>query len=220
MGQKINPVGFRLGFTVSWMSRWFTQRNYHKFIHEDKEIRKYVKKRLDGAGISKVEVERASSRVKINIYTARPGIVIGKKGKEIDDIRRDLFNLIKQDVVLNIIEVRKPDVDAQLIADNIKAQIERRVNYKRALKEAVAKALRMGAEGAKVRVGGRVGGVDIARAEVYREGRLPLHTLRAEVDYGVAEAMTTYGIIGIKVWIFKGEIYAPGDEIPLDAIQL
>ena len=204
----------------SWQSRWFVPRDFSKYIGEDVAIRKFVKSKLQTAGISHVEIERAASRAKINIFTAKPGLVIGKKGKDIEDLRRELRALVARDVSINIIEARRADMDAQLAAENIAFQLERRVNFRRAMKEAVTRALRVGAEGVKVCVAGRLNGAEIARTEKHREGRVPLHTLRADVDYGTAEAVTTYGQIGVKVWIFKGEKYGPGEEPPLEAIQL
>jgi len=221
MGQKIHPFGMRLGSYETWRSRWFAgKKDFARLVGEDARIRSFVKEKLNGAGISKIEIERAATRVKINIFSAKPGLVIGKKGKDIEDLRRDLKNLVKREVGLNIIEVRKADMDSQLVAENIAFQIERRVSFRRAMKEAVTRARRVGAEGIKVRVGGRLNNSEIARTEQYREGRVPLHTLRAEIDYGQAEAKTTYGIIGIKVWVFKGERFAPGEEMPAEMIQL
>ena len=220
MGHKVNPKGLRVGITDTWQSRWYSVRDFSKYIGEDLRIRKYIKEKLQAAGISKIEIERAASRVKINIFSAKPGLVIGKKGKDIEDLRRDLRNLVQRDVSLNIIEARKPDMDAQLVAENIAFQLERRVNFRRAMKEAVNRAIRSGAEGIKVCVGGRVNGAEIARTEKYKEGRIPLHTLRAEIDYALGEAHTTYGVLGIKVWIFKGEKFAPGEQMPVEAIQL
>jgi small subunit ribosomal protein S3 len=220
MGQKVHPKGFRIGVIDGWLSRWFVPREYAKYIGEDVQIRKFVKNKLQAAGVSRVEIERAASRAKINIFTAKPGLVIGKKGKDIEDLRRDLRNLVKRDVSINIIEARKPDMDSQLVAENIAFQLERRVNFRRAMKEAVTRGLRAGAEGIKVCVAGRLNGAEIARTEKHREGRVPLHTLRADIDYGTAEANTTYGLIGVKVWIFRGEKYAPGESVPLEAIQL
>lgn len=220
MGQKIHPRGFRLGVIESWQSRWFAPREFPRYIAEDIAIRKFVKSKLHTAGISKVEIERAASRAKINIFSAKPGLVIGKKGKDIEDLRRELRSLVSREVAINIIEARKADMDAQLVAEGIAFQLERRVNFRRAMKEAVTRARRIGAEGVRVCVAGRLNGAEIARTEKYREGRVPLHTLRAEVDYGFAEAFTTYGVIGVKVWIFKGEKFAPGEQVPLEAIQL
>jgi small subunit ribosomal protein S3 len=226
MGQKVNPRGFRLGIVKGWRSRWFgNKKNFARQIGEDQKIRKYVKAKLQGAGVSKIEIERAASKVRVNIYSAKPGLIIGKKGKDIEELRAKLRSLVsvgkeERDVALNIIESRKPDMDAQLVAEGIAYQLERRVAFRRAMKEAVSRAMRAGAEGVKVSIGGRLNGADIARTEKYMEGRVPLHTLRADIDYGFAEALTTYGIIGVKVWVFKGEIYAPGDEEAAEAMQL
>jgi small subunit ribosomal protein S3 len=220
MGQKIHPRGFRLGVIETWQSRWFATRDFAKYIGEDIKIRKFVKTKLQAAGISRVEIERAAARVKINIFSAKPGLVIGKKGKDIEDLRKDLRTLVAREVSLNIIEARKADMDAQLVAENIAFQLEKRVNFRRAMKESVGRALRMGAEGIKVQVGGRLNGAEIARVEKYREGRVPLHTLRAEIDYGFAEAYTTYGVIGVKIWIFKGEKFAPSEQQTMEALQL
>lgn len=220
MGQKVSPRGLRVGIIEGWQSKWFAGRDFARFIGEDVKIRKFVKSKLQAAGISKVEIERAAARVKINIYTAKPGLVIGKKGKDIEDLRKDLKNLVQRDVALSIIEARKPDMDAQLVAEGIAFQLERRVNFRRAMKEAINRAQRVGAEGIKIRVSGRLNGAEIARTESTREGRVPLHTLRADIDYGFAEASTTYGIIGVKVWVFKGEKFAPGEEQAAEAVNL
>lgn len=221
MGQKVNPRGFRLGIIENWQSRWFVSKaEAAKFVGEDIRIRKYVKSKLQAAGISRVEIERAASRAKINIFSAKPGLVIGKKGKDIEDLRKELRRVIGKELAINIIEVRKPDADGQLAAESIAFQLERRVSFRRAMKEVVGRALRSGAEGVKVQLGGRLNGAEIARVEKYREGRVPLHTLRADVDYGTAEARTTYGIIGVKVWVFKGEKFGPGEETALEAISL
>lgn len=206
MGQKVHPKGFRIGILEGWESRWFAEKEYAVLLHEDIRIRDFIKKRLHHAGIAKVEVERAANKVKINIYTARPGIVIGKKGAEIEKLKAELARLTNREVYLNIHEVRRPDLDAQLVAENVGLQLERRVAFRRAMKESVARAIRMGAQGIKVRCSGRLAGAEIARTEWYREGRVPLHTLRADISYGLAEAKTTYGVIGVKVWIFRGEI--------------
>ena len=221
MGQKIHPRGMRLGSYETWQSRWFaSKKDFARCLGEDAKIRKFVKDKLSLAGISKVEIERAVTRVKVNIYSAKPGLVIGKKGKDIEDLRRDLKALVGKEVSLNIIEVRKADMDGQLVAENVAFQIVKRVSFRRAMKEAVSRALRIGAEGVRIKVAGRLNNSEIARTEGYREGRVPLHTLRADVDYGFAEARTTYGIIGVKVWVFKGEKFAPGEQVPVEAIQL
>ena len=220
MGQKVNPKGLRLGIIEGWQSKWFAGKDFARFIGEDVKIRKFVRNKLQAAGISRVEIERAAARVKVNIYTAKPGLVIGKKGKDIEDLRKELKNLVQRDVNLSIVEARKADSDAQLVAEGIAFQLERRVNFRRAMKEAVGRAQRVGAEGIKVRVSGRLNGAELARTEQTREGRVPLHTLRAEIDYGTAEAQTTYGVIGVKVWVFKGEKFAPGEEAAAEAIAL
>lgn len=206
MGQKVHPLGFRLGVTETWNSRWYRKNGYAEQLKQDFFLRDYVNKRLSGAGVSSVEIERAANRVKISVRTARPGLVIGKKGKDIEDLRAELRKVVNRDVTINIIEIRKPDLDAQLVAANIANQLTRRVAFRRVIKDAVARAMRMGAEGIKVQLSGRLGGAEIARTEWTREGRVPLHTLRAKIDYGFAEALTTYGIIGVKVWIFRGEL--------------
>lgn len=220
MGQKINPRGLRLGIIDTWGSRWFSTTEAARFIGEDKKIRDYIRSKLNAAGISKIDIERPSSRVKVNIHSAKPGLVIGKKGKDIEDLRKYLRQQVGKEVSLNIVEARKPDADAQLVADGIAQQLERRVNFRRAMKEAVTRAMRAGAEGIKIQVGGRLNGAEIARTEKTKEGRIPLHTLRANIDYGVGEAHTAYGVIGIKVWIFKGEVFAPGDEAAAEVMAL
>ncbi|MDL1971772.1 MAG: 30S ribosomal protein S3 [Deltaproteobacteria bacterium] len=206
MGQKVHPIGFRLGITKTWISRWYAEKEYPKFIVEDYNIRSFIKNKLYHAGISKIEIERAVNRVHIKIHTARPGVVIGKKGTEIEKIKSDLERKLKRETMIDVLEVRHPEIDAQLVAENIALQLERRVAFRRAMKRAVTTALRFGAKGIKVECSGRLGGAEMARTEWYREGRVPLHTLRADIDYGLAEAKTIYGIIGVKVWIFKGEI--------------
>ncbi len=212
MGQKVHPKGFRVGVLEGWESRWFAERDYATLLHDDIRIREFIKKRLYHAGIAKIEIERAANKAKINIYTARPGIVIGKKGVEIEKLKADLVQRTDREVYLNIHEVRRPDLDAQLVSENVALQLERRVAFRRAMKESVTRAIRMGAQGVKVRCSGRLGGAEIARTEWYREGRVPLHTLRADISYGVAEARTTYGVIGVKVWIFRGEILTKDEE--------
>ena len=212
MGQKVHPRGFRLGVIDASDSRWFARRGYADLLHEDLKLRKFLKQRLYHAGISRVEVERAANKAKINIHTARPGIVIGKKGAEIEKLKGELGKLTDKEVFLNIHEVRRPDLDAQLVAENVALQLERRVAFRRAMKEAVSRGMRMGAQGIKVQCAGRLGGAEIARTEWYREGRVPLHTLRADISYGLAEAKTTYGVIGVKVWIFRGEVLAHREE--------
>ncbi len=212
MGQKVHPKGFRVGVLESWESRWFAEKGYASLLHDDLRIREFIKKRLYHAGISKIEIERAANKAKINIYTARPGIVIGKKGVEIEKLKNDLARQTDREVYLNIHEVRRPDLDGQLVSENVALQLERRVAFRRAMKESVARAIRMGAQGVKVRCSGRLGGAEIARTEWYREGRVPLHTLRADISYGLAEARTTYGIIGVKAWIFRGEVLTKEEE--------
>ena len=207
MGQKINPIGFRLGINRTWDSRWYANTGeYGKLLHEDIKIREYLKNELKQAAISKVVIERPHKKCRVTIHSARPGVVIGKKGADIEKLRRKVAVLTKSDVTINIIEIRKPELDAQLVAESIAQQLERRVAFRRAMKRAVQSAMRLGAEGIRINCSGRLGGAEIARLEWYREGRVPLHTLRADVDYGVATAFTTYGTCGVKVWIFKGEI--------------
>ncbi|NTU47520.1 MAG: 30S ribosomal protein S3 [Syntrophobacteraceae bacterium] len=206
MGQKVHPTGFRLGVLKTWDSRWFATKDYAKLVREDRMIRKYIKDRLFHAGISKVEIERAANKAKIRIFTARPGIVIGKKGAEIEALRRDLETRFKREILIDIQEVRRPELDATLVGENIALQLVRRVAFRRAMKRAVTSALKFGAKGVRVASAGRLGGAEMARREWYREGRVPLHTIRADIDYGTALARTTYGVIGVKVWIFKGEV--------------
>jgi small subunit ribosomal protein S3 len=206
VGQKVHPIGFRLGVIRSWDSKWYEERNYAKWLHEDIRLREFVKEKLGQAGISRIEIERAANKVKINVHTARPGIVIGKRGAGIETIKKDLQALTQNEVYLNVVEVRKAETDAQLVAENITTQLERRIAFRRAMKKAVQTALKFGAKGIRVACSGRLGGGEMARYEWYREGRVPLHTLRAEIDYGFAEAKTTYGKIGCKVWIMKGEV--------------
>ncbi|MGN0904075.1 MAG: 30S ribosomal protein S3 [Alphaproteobacteria bacterium] len=208
MGQKVNPIGLRLGINRTWDSRWFAEGDYAKQLHEDFRIRDFLKKRLAQAGISRVIVERPAKKARITIHSARPGVVIGKKGQDIDVLKNELQKMTGGEVHLNIVEVRKPELDAQLVADSIAQQLERRVSFRRAMKRSVQSAMRQGAEGIRINCGGRLGGAEIARVEWYREGRVPLHTLRADVDYGTSTANTTYGACGVKVWIFKGEILA------------
>jgi small subunit ribosomal protein S3 len=212
VGQKVHPKGFRLGVIEGWDSRWYARREYAELLHEDIKIRNFLKKRLYHAGVSKIEIERAANKAKINIHTARPGIVIGKKGAEIEKLKSELQRLTAKETFINIHEVRRPDVDAQLVAENVALQLERRVALRRAMKEAVARAMRMGALGVRIQSSGRLGGSEIARREWYREGRVPLHTLRADVNYGTAEAKTTYGVIGVRVWVFRGEVLTRQEE--------
>lgn len=206
MGQKVNPIGLRVGINRTWDSRWFSDRQYADKLVQDLKLREFVKDSLKAAGISKVVIERAAQNTTVTVYTARPGVIIGKKGADIEKLRRQLSSRAGSDVALNIIEIRKPELDAQLVAEGVALQLERRVSFRRAMKRAVQSTLRLGAEGIRIAVSGRLGGADIARTEWYREGRVPLHTLRADLDYGFAEGLTTYGIIGVKVWIYKGEI--------------
>jgi small subunit ribosomal protein S3 len=207
LGQKVHPIGFRLGINRTWESRWYADTDYAEKLHADLKLRNFLKKRLYHAGISKIELERAANKVKVNIFAARPGIIIGKKGSEVEELKRELAKLTDDECFINIQEVRKPEVDAQLVAENIALQMERRVAFRRAMKRSVSMALKFGAQGIKIECSGRLGGAEMSRREWYREGRVPLHTLRAEIDYGFAEAKTTYGIIGVKVLIFKGEIF-------------
>ena len=206
MGQKVHPIGFRLGVNRNWDSRWFSRKEYSTFVLEDYNIRKFLKKRLFQAGVARIEIERAANKVRIRIYTARPGIIIGKKGVEIEKLKRELEKMINREIIIDIQEVRKAEVEAQLVAENVALQLVRRIAFRRAMKKSVTAALRFGAQGIKIACSGRLGGAEMARREWYREGRVPLHTLRADIDYGFAEARTTYGIIGVKVIIFKGEI--------------
>jgi len=206
MGQKVNPIGLRVGINRTWDSRWYADGDYASLLHEDLVIRDYLKKRLTQAGVSKIVIERPAKKARITIHTARPGVVIGKKGQDIEKLRAKMQQMTGNEVHLNIVEIRKPELDAQLVAENISQQLERRVAFRRAMKRAVQNAMRLGALGIRINCGGRLGGAEIARTEWYREGRVPLHTLRADVDYGTATARTTYGTCGVKVWIFKGEI--------------
>ncbi len=206
MGQKVNPIGFRLGIHRDWDSRWFARKEYKDFVLEDYHIRRFLKKRLSQAGVSKIEIERAASKVRVKIHTARPGLVIGKKGAEIENLKRELEKKINREIILDIQEVRKPEVDAQLVAENVAMQLVRRISFRRAMKKSVSSALRFGVLGIKIACSGRLGGAEMARREWYRKGRVPLHTIRADIDYGFAEAFTTYGVVGVKVTLFKGEI--------------
>lgn len=213
MGQKVNPLGLRLNITRTWDSIWYADKDYSKSLVEDQKLRKYLKKRLNHAGLSKVIIERTGKKVRVKLFTARPGIVIGKKGSEIEILKKDLEKLIQNKVVVDIQEVRRPEADAQLVAENIASQLVRRVAFRRAMKKAVNSALRFGVKGIKISCSGRLGGAEMSRCEWVREGRVPLHTLRADVDYALAEANTTYGIIGVKVWIFKGEVLNDRERI-------
>jgi len=220
LGQKVHPVGFRLRYIKDWSSKWYAKKDYAVLFHEDLKLRKYIKEKLYHAGISKGEIERAAKQVRINIFTARPGIVIGKKGAEIDKLKNDLQALVKKNIYINIREIRKAEMDAQLVAENVALQLERRVAFRRAMKRAVASALRMGAKGIKIHCAGRLAGAEMARREWYREGRVPLHTLRADIDYGFAEALTTYGLIGVKVWVFKDEILKPERSLGPEGLRM
>ena len=209
LGQKVHPISFRLGYIKTWDSRWYAEKDYPQLLVEDLRIRDHLKKKLYHAGVSKIEIERVASKArkaKVTIYTARPGIIIGKKGVEVENLKRDLQKRTQKEIFINIQEVKRADLDAQLVAENVALQLERRVGFRRAMKKAVTSAIKLGAKGIKIACGGRLGGAEMARREWYREGRVPLHTLRADIDYGLAEAKTTYGIIGVKVWIFKGEV--------------
>ena len=218
MGQKVHPTGIRLGIVKDWASKWYADsRTFAVYIKSDHEMRTYIKKKLKDASVSRITIERPAGKANITIHTARPGIVIGKKGEDIEKLRSEVAALVGMnmgDVRINISEVRKPELDAQLVAEGIAQQLERRVMFRRAMKRAVTNTMRVGAEGIKVKVGGRLNGAEIARSEWYREGRVPLHTLRADIDYGVAEANTTYGVIGVKVWIFKGEVFDKPEPVP------
>ena len=219
MGRKVNPVGIRLGITRDWDSRWYADsKNFPEFVNTDWKIRGFIKKKLSDASVSKIKIERPARKAHITIHTARPGIVIGKKGEDIERLRVEIakmMGMVLGDVRVNIAEIRKPELDAQLVAEGIAQQLERRVMFRRAMKRAVTNTMRLGAQGVKIKVGGRLNGAEIARSEWYREGRVPLHTFRADIDYGLAEAQTTYGVIGVKVWIFKGEVFEkPAIEAP------
>jgi len=206
MGQKVHPYGFRLGYNKNWLSRWYSKKDYPAFVLQDDKVRKFVKKKLYQAGVSRIEIERAGGKIRLIIHTARPGIVIGRKGVEIEKLREELRNKFQTEFTIEVNEIRRPEVEAQLVAESIAQQLERRIAFRRAMKRTVGLARKFGAEGIKVACAGRLAGAEIARGEWYRDGRVPLHTLRADIDYGFAEASTTYGVIGVKVWIFKGEI--------------
>ncbi len=211
MGQKVNPIGFRLGTTRTWSSRWFAgKRDYAAYLQEDVRIRKYISKKFDAAGVSKVEIERAAKNLTVNIHSSRPGIIIGKKGAGAETLKEELVKICKiksGEPVLNVFEIKKPDQEGKLIADSIKQQLERRVSFRRAMKKAISQTIKAGAKGVKIQCSGRLGGADMTRTERYMEGRVPLHTLRADIDYATSEALTTYGLIGIRVWVFKGEVF-------------
>ncbi len=206
MGQKVHPKGLRIGVIKDWDAKWYADKNFATLLHEDIKIRRFIKQKLFDAGISTIEIERAANRVKISIHTAKPGIVIGRGGSEVEALRKQLENMTKKKVNVNIVEVKKPELDAQLVAENVAASLERRVSFRRAMKQAVSRAMRLGSEGIKIMCAGRLGGAEMARTEWYSEGKVPLHTLRADIDYGLAESNTQYGKIGVKVWIYKGEI--------------
>jgi small subunit ribosomal protein S3 len=208
MGQKVNPIGLRVGINRTWDSRWFADKDYGSLLHEDLRLRKYLHDRLQQAGVSKIVIERPAKKARVTIHSARPGVVIGKKGADIEKLRSELSKMTGGEVLLNILEIRKPEIDARLVAENIAQQLERRVSFRRAMKRAVQSAMRLGAQGIRINCAGRLGGAEIARVEWYREGRVPLHTLRADIDFGTATAKTTYGTCGVKVWVFKGEILA------------
>ncbi len=214
MGQKVNPVGFRLGIVKGWDSAWFGGKNFSDKIVEDHKIRKYIQARIPKGGISKVIIERTLKRITLTIHTARPGVVIGKGGSEVDKIKEELKKLTGKDLQINIFEIKRPELDAKLVGESIAQQLQARISYRRAMKQAIASAMRVGAQGIKVKVSGRLGGAEMARTEQYKEGRIPLHTLRADIDYAISEANTVYGKIGIKVWIFKGEVFGKRDLSP------
>jgi len=214
MGQKVNPIGFRLGIVKGWESNWFGGKDFSDKLVEDEKIRKYVEARVPKGGIARILIERTLKRITLTIQTARPGVVIGKGGNEVDKIKEELKKITGKDVQINIFEIKRPEIDARLVADTVAQQIRARISYRRAMKQAIASAMRVGAEGIKIKVSGRLGGADMARTEQYKEGRVPLHTLRADIDYAVAEADTVYGKIGVKVWIFKGEVYGKPDLYP------
>jgi small subunit ribosomal protein S3 len=206
LGQKVNPIGLRLGINKSWSSKWFAEKKYGDLVHQDIKLRKFLKKKFYHAGISKIEIERAADKAKVNIYAARPGIVIGKKGSEIEKLKKELDGMTGGETIINIMEVRKPEIDAQLVAENVALQLERRIAFRRAMKKSVTSALKFGAKGIRITCSGRLGGAEMSRTEWYREGKVPLHTLRADIDYGFAEARTTYGAIGVKVLIYHGDV--------------
>jgi small subunit ribosomal protein S3 len=215
VGQKVHPTGFRLGIIKTWDSRWYASKSFPQLLEEDIRIRDFLKEKLYHAGVSKIEIERAADKgkkAKINIFTARPGIIIGKKGVEVENLRRELQRKTQKEMIINIKEIKKAEMDAQLVAENVALQLQRRVSFRRAMKRAVTSALKVGAKGIRIACAGRLGGAEMARREWYREGRVPLHTLRADIDYGFAASKTTYGVIGVKVWIFRGEVFGSGEE--------
>jgi small subunit ribosomal protein S3 len=205
VGQKVHPFGFRLGYTKTWQSRWFTKKDYREFLHEDLKLRQDLKTRLSHAGVANIEIERAANKLKINIWTSRPGIIIGRRGAEVDKLKDEIQKRTKREVYINIQEIHKPELDPQLVAENVALQLERRVAFRRAMSKAIESSIRFGAKGVRIRCAGRLGGAEIARAEWYLNGQLPLHTLRADIDYGFAEGKTTYGQIGVKCWIYRGD---------------
>ncbi len=221
MGQKVSPIGFRIGVIRDWDARWFASKNYKELLHEDLEIRKYVQKKLEGASISKIEIERAANNLRINIHTAKPGMVIGRGGTGVEELRKQLETMTDKKVHLNIIEIKKPELDAFLVAESVASQLERRIAFRRAMKQAVFRTMRNGAKGVKIACSGRLGGSEMARDESYHEGTVPLQTLRADIDYGFVEAKTTYGRIGVKVWIYKGQILPekPNKEKPAEEVD-
>lgn len=212
MGQKVHPKGLRIGIIKDWDARWFADKDYTELLHEDIKIRRYLKQTLYSAGVPKIEIERAANSMRIYLHTAKPGIVIGRGGSEVEKLRHQLEHMTGKRVSINIVEVKKPELEAQLVAENVAAQLEKRVSFRRAMKQAVSRTMRMGAEGIRIAISGRLGGAEIARTEWYSEGKVPLHTLRADIDYGFAEAMTTYGKLGVKVWIYKGEVLPEAKE--------
>ncbi|RJO73253.1 MAG: 30S ribosomal protein S3 [Myxococcales bacterium] len=213
MGQKVNPIGLRVGINRTWDSKWFAEKNYREWLHEDLRVREFIKKELYSAGISRVELERAPGKLKVTIHTARPGIVIGKGGAGVEELKKKVEKLSKSNVFINIVEVRKPETDAQLIAESVALQLEKRIAFRRAMKKAISQALKFGVKGIKVNLAGRLGGAEMSRVERYHEGRVPLHTLRADIDFGYTQAHTTYGVIGVKVWVYKGEIFEEKQSI-------
>lgn len=220
MGQKVHPIGIRLGIVKDWTSKWYaSSKDYASFLHTDLKVREYIKNKLMQANVSRIQIDRPAKNAHITIHTARPGMVIGKKGEDIDALRRDVSEMMGIPVHVSIEEIRKPEMDAQLVAESVAQQLERRIMFRRAMKRAVSNSMRLGAKGIKVSISGRLNGADIARTEWYREGRVPLHTLRADIDYGFAEASTTYGVIGVKVWIFKGEVFADADTDTAEAAE-
>ncbi len=219
MGQKVNPVGLRLGYIRGWESSWYGGKNFADKLVEDNKIRKYIGARIPKGSVSKVVIERTLKRITLTIHTARPGVVIGKAGTEVDKLREELKKLTGKDVQINIFEIKRPELDAKLIGETVAQQLRARISYRRAMKQAIQSAIRVGAEGIKIKLGGRLGGAEMARTEMYKEGRIPLHTIRADIDYAVSEALTVYGIIGIKVWVFKGEVYGKRDLTPGAALS-